>query len=88
MRSFHLGNGWYIGRRRRPLPDCPICEGKGLRRVYAYSDCSGTKTEPWISGCPCTFWPKPRGTDPKDFYKRLKRERKKWKADLQSKRVT
>jgi hypothetical protein len=44
--------GWV---RKRPLPDCPLCEGKGWIRINLYAPCDGRKenTEPLTAPCAC-----------------------------------
>jgi hypothetical protein len=65
-------NGLPLGWRRRPLPDCPMCEGKGTIWINLYG-CDGSKknSEPLGAPCPCVQLDRPRGTDPREFRKRL-----------------
>lgn len=59
--------------KRRPLPDCPVCDGNGMQVVDAQLCNGSTMPFPWA--CPCVRFDKPRGTDPAKFLAMLERYR-------------
>lgn len=67
------------GRKLKPpLPDCPICSGKGLlspSRVF--SACGAVEYKPMRQPCPCTY-AKRRGNP--NLYDDLRREREQMEA--------
>ena len=61
---------------RKPIPDCPLCEGAGVLpgRWNAHTACGFQIGAGATPPCPCTE-PRPRGTDPLKLRKRLTRMR-------------
>jgi hypothetical protein len=41
--------------RRKPLPDCPLCHGKGLVPARYFSPCGSIEYRPGIGPCICTL---------------------------------
>jgi hypothetical protein len=50
--------GWV---RKRPLPDCPLCEGTGWNRIHLYAPCDGRLEASPTTPCSCVQL-KPRPT--------------------------
>jgi hypothetical protein len=59
--------------KRQPLPDCPLCEGKGQNFVNLYGPCGGKEnTVPLALPCGCVQWDR---KDKAKLYDELRRER-------------
>lgn len=59
---------------KEPLPDCPLCEGKGHAMVDLYGPCgSKENTQPLAIPCQCTR--RKRGDNLAELYDDLRRER-------------